>query len=441
MEKDKSHHCSGSSLPPSGRYSGFSPPNSSYNVKPEQSGLPNLPPLGPGSSSSEQGHFGHSDARQFSHDISRMSDNPSKNLGHRRAHSEILTLPDDISFDSDLGVVGGFDGPSFSDETEEDLLSMYLDMDKFNSTSATSAFQVGESSNSLAAELGSSSGFASAFANQSLADNNAAQGLSEKPRIRHQHSQSMDGSTSIKAEMLMSGSEDPSSGDAKKAMSAAKLAELALIDPKRAKRIWANRQSAARSKERKMRYIAELERKVQTLQTEATSLSAQLTLLQRDTNGLTSENGELKIRLQTMEQQVHLQDALNDALKEEIQHLKVLTGQAIANNGGAMMNYPAQYGAANQQQQQQQQYYNSNNHAVHTLLTAQQLQQLQIHSQKQQQQHHHQRQFQQQQQQQHQLHQQFQQQFQSQSSSMQASSVQKDNIAPPNPPPDGSSKD
>jgi len=45
-------------------------------------------------------------------------------------------------------------------------------------------------------------------------------------------------------------------------------------------RIWANRQSAARSKERKIRYIAELERKVQTLQTEATTLSAQLTMLQ-----------------------------------------------------------------------------------------------------------------------------------------------------------------
>jgi len=45
-------------------------------------------------------------------------------------------------------------------------------------------------------------------------------------------------------------------------------------------RIWANRQSAARSKERKMRYIAELERKVQTLQTEATTLSAQLASLQ-----------------------------------------------------------------------------------------------------------------------------------------------------------------
>ncbi|KAI3470149.1 hypothetical protein Pfo_026812 [Paulownia fortunei] len=396
MDKDKSHHGSGSLLPPSGRYSVFSPPNSSYNMKSEQSGSSSLPPLGPGSSS-EQGHFGHampSDSSRFSHDISRMPDNPPKNLGHRRAHSEILTLPDDISFDSDLGVVGGLDGPSFSDETEEDLLSMYLDMDKFNSTSATSAFQVGESSTSLAAEPGSST--APALANQ-LADN-AAPALSEKPRIRHQHSQSMDGSTTIKPEMLMSGSEDPSLGDSKKAMSAAKLAELALIDPKRAKRIWANRQSAARSKERKMRYIAELERKVQTLQTEATSLSAQLTLLQRDTNGLTAENSELKLRLQTMEQQVHLQDALNDALKEEIQHLKVLTGQTIA-NGGAMMNFPASYGA-------NQQYYTSN-HAVHTLLTAQQLQQLQIHSQKQQQQQHpfqqHQlHQFQQQQQLQHQ---------------------------------------
>lgn len=45
-------------------------------------------------------------------------------------------------------------------------------------------------------------------------------------------------------------------------------------------RILANRQSAARSKERKARYISELESKVQTLQTEATTLSAQLTLFQ-----------------------------------------------------------------------------------------------------------------------------------------------------------------
>nr|KYP65987.1 putative transcription factor PosF21 [Cajanus cajan] len=175
--------------------------------------------------------------------------------------------------------------------------------------------------------------------------------------------------------MLLSGADDVSAVDTKKAVSAAKLAELALIDPKRAKRIWANRQSAARSKERKIRYISELEGKVQTLQTEATSLSAQLTLLQRDSNGLTTENSELKLRLQTMEQQVHLQNALNDALRDEIQHLKVLTGQVVPNGGP--INFSSFGGG--------QQFY-PNNQAMHTLLAAQQFQQLQIHSQKQQQQ-------------------------------------------------------
>lgn len=66
--------------------------------------------------------------------------------------------------------------------------------------------------------------------------------------------------------------------------------------------------------------------------------------------------------------------ALNDALKEEIQHLKVLTGQGMANGGPMMMNFGPSFGAG-------QQFY-PNNHAMHTLLTAHQLQQLQLHSQK-----------------------------------------------------------
>ncbi|KAL8540117.1 hypothetical protein ACS0TY_001636 [Phlomoides rotata] len=99
-----------------------------------------------------------------------------------------------------------------------------------------------------------------------------------------------------------------SGAEIKKIMENEKLAEIALSDPKRAKRILANRQSAARSKERKMRYITELEHKVQTLQTEATTLSAQLTMLQRDSAGLTSHNNELKFRLQSMEQQAQLRD-------------------------------------------------------------------------------------------------------------------------------------
>ncbi|CAH8282480.1 unnamed protein product [Eruca vesicaria subsp. sativa] len=277
-----------------------------------------LPPPSP------SGRFSpFSDANRLSHDMSRMLEHPPKKIGHRRAHSEILTLPDDFSFDFDLGLVGSVttnaDGPSFSDDTDGDLMmSMYLDMDKINS-SATSSVQVGEPSvtdwkNEMHITGSTSNPLNSSFG--------------ERPRVRHRHSHSMDGSLNI-SEMLMSGNEEDSVVDGKKSMSAAKLAELALIDPKRAKRIWANRQSAARSKERKTRYIFELERKVQTLQTEATTLSAQITLLQRDANGLTVENNELKLRLQTMEQKVQLQDELNEALKEEIQHLKVFTGQVV----------------------------------------------------------------------------------------------------------------
>ncbi|XP_068665298.1 probable transcription factor PosF21 [Aristolochia californica] len=341
--------------PPSGRYSGFPSTTNSFTLKSDAS------PSSASVTTPDSILFGSAispESSRFSHDISGMPDFPPKNRGHRRAHSEILGLPDDISFDSDLGVVGSGDGPSLSDETEEDLISMYIDMDKFSSSCATSVLQIGESSGTVRASAAPSE--------------NVSTGPSDKPRVRHQHSQSMDGSTSIKPELFVSAAEGASVADTKKAVSAAKLADLALIDPKRAKRIWANRQSAARSKERKMRYISELERKVQTLQNEATTLSAQLTMLQRDTTELTAENNELKLRLQTMEQQVHLQDALNDALREEIQHLKILTGQGMS-NGAPLMNYGASFsGSVNQ-------FYSQNN-SVRTLLAARQLQQLQLQS-------------------------------------------------------------
>ncbi|EHA8589921.1 putative transcription factor PosF21 [Cocos nucifera] len=366
MEKDKSpvHGGVGGGgcglRPPSSRYAVFASPSSSCAVKCEASSSSSVT-----GDASESGHFSAAvvpDTGQFSHDISGMPDYPPRNVGHRRAQSEILSLPDDISFDSDLGVVGSGEAPSLSDETEEDPLSMYLDMDKFTSSSAISGLDLPGTETA-----GPAAAPAPTFP---LQTENSAATSSERPRVRHQHSQSMDGSTSIKPEMLASGSEGPSLAETKKAMSAAKLADLALVDPKRAKRvscikricyygfynsnrliailiqhriarrktgvirdennfkfngvlkeennfrcqdisiprIWANRQSAARSKERKMRYIAELERKVQTLQTEATTLSAQLTMLQSDTTGLTAENNELKLRLQTVEQQVHLQD-------------------------------------------------------------------------------------------------------------------------------------
>ncbi|KAF8657879.1 hypothetical protein HU200_059689 [Digitaria exilis] len=177
----------------------------------------------------------------------------------------------------------------------------------------------------------------------------------------HKRSGSMDGATSpFEGESALStGLPDY----AKKAMPAERIAELALIDPKRAKRILANRQSAARSKERKIKYTSELERKVQTLQTEATTLSAQLTLLQRDTTGLTAENRELKLRLQSMEEQAKLRDALNEALREEVQRLKIAAGQENMNgnlfNGGLQQQIPSYFVQQQPQQQQQMSYFGS----------------------------------------------------------------------------------
>ncbi|XP_073137876.1 cytokinin dehydrogenase 3-like [Henckelia pumila] len=81
-----------------------------------------------------------------------------------------------------------------------------------------------------------------------------------------------------------------------------KQAEIALSDPKRAKRT-------------ENKNIAKLEHKVQTIQTEATTLSAQLTLLQRDSACLANQNNELKFRLQAMEQQAQLRDV---AAKEKL---------------------------------------------------------------------------------------------------------------------------
>ncbi|EMS60907.1 Transcription factor RF2a [Triticum urartu] len=128
----------------------------------------------------------------------------------------------------------------------------------------------------------------------------------------------------------------------KRIMADEKLAEMALADPKRVKRVLANRQSAARSKERRMRYIAELEHKVQILQTEATTLSAQLTHLQRDSSGLATHNNELKFRLQAMEQQAQLRDALNEALTGEVQRLKQSATSERGGDAGSSSNLAQQ---------------------------------------------------------------------------------------------------
>ncbi|XP_078436568.1 transcription factor RF2b-like [Wolffia australiana] len=230
---------------------------------------------------------------------------------HRRGQSQLeFRTPEDLSQASGDRRSSGFD----EIEMEDDPFCTFMDMEKIESKldaggTTTSSLQNRE--NWVSEE----------------ADRHALSSDSMNYRPKHRYSNSVDGSIMFLSTPTRSGCSIGEAGEAKKAMPPEKLAELAALDPKRAKRILANRLSAARSKERKARYISELEQKVQALQTEATTLSAQLTLYERDTQNLTSENTELKVRCQAMEQQAQLSDALSRALKLEMVRLKIATGE------------------------------------------------------------------------------------------------------------------
>ncbi|XP_008808308.3 transcription factor RF2b-like [Phoenix dactylifera] len=244
-----------------------------------------------------------------------------RGVHHRRARSELaFRIPEDLDLSSGDPLVGG----SFDDiGSVDDLFCTFMDIEKIGCRLEGSG-------------SGSEGGVCRDRATESSEGGedrkigNAAGAAAV--RSKHRHSSSIDGSSMMSSGTTRGEGAFGEVVEAKKAMTAEQLAELSALDPKRAKRILANRQSAARSKERKARYISELERKVQTLQTEATTLSAQLTLFQRDTTGLSAENAELKIRLQAMEQQAQLRDALNEALKQEVERLKIATGE-ISNLG------------------------------------------------------------------------------------------------------------
>ncbi|XP_072999152.1 transcription factor RF2a-like [Typha latifolia] len=241
------------------------------------------------------------------HGIDQIPDTRPRNTGHRRTHSEIISLSDG------------------NDNDDDELFFMLKDMEKFNSScEEISRVLEGEPLEPHQVEEAAAVG---------------ASALSPPPcsRLRHQHGRSMDESSSFNSQLVRLSMQGLSPAETRKAMSVEKLANIALVDPKRAKRMWENRQSAARSKERKIQYKAELERRVQALQTETTMLATKISLVENDIIGLTAENSEMKLYLQSIKQQIHFQDALNDALKEEIKWLRIATSQMSSNDGAIPM--------------------------------------------------------------------------------------------------------
>ncbi|CAB4277410.1 unnamed protein product [Prunus armeniaca] len=117
-------------------------------------------------------------------------------------------------------------------------------------------------------------------------------------------------------------------------------------DPKRVKRILANRQSAQRSRVRKLQYISELERSVTTLQSEVSALSPRVAFLDHQRLILNVDNSALKQRIAALAQDKLFKDAHQEALKKEIERLRqVYHHQSLKKMGNQN---------AQQQQQQQQ---------------------------------------------------------------------------------------
>ncbi|CAO2182859.1 unnamed protein product [Urochloa humidicola] len=107
-------------------------------------------------------------------------------------------------------------------------------------------------------------------------------------------------------------------------------------DPKRVKRILANRQSAQRSRVRKLQYISELERSVTTLQNEVSVLSPRVAFLDQQRTILTVGNSHLKQRIAALAQDKIFKDAHQEALRKEIERLRqVYEQQNLKMSAGA----------------------------------------------------------------------------------------------------------
>uniref|UniRef100_K7LWF5 BZIP domain-containing protein n=1 Tax=Glycine max TaxID=3847 RepID=K7LWF5_SOYBN len=91
--------------------------------------------------------------------------------------------------------------------------------------------------------------------------------------------------------------------------------------------ILANRQSAQRSRVRKLQYISELERSVTTLQTEVSALSPRVAFLDHQRLILNVDNSALKQRIAALAQDKIFKDAHQEALKKEIERLRQIYHQ------------------------------------------------------------------------------------------------------------------
>lgn len=99
----------------------------------------------------------------------------------------------------------------------------------------------------------------------------------------------------------------------------------AQLDPKRAKRIIANRQSAHKSRMKKLQYIHELEGSTEQVSKQIDDLQQEADRLRTRHTELLKASDQYAYKVTQLQQQLNYQEALNRALKNEIARLRSLS--------------------------------------------------------------------------------------------------------------------
>ena len=101
--------------------------------------------------------------------------------------------------------------------------------------------------------------------------------------------------------------------------------QLAMLDPKRARCIIANRQSAARSKERRLKYITELEKKLHAVREEVGKMADAKAELQTKADALQEENRAFAGYVDRLKGLISQQEQQKDDLEATLAALSVST--------------------------------------------------------------------------------------------------------------------
>ena len=129
-------------------------------------------------------------------------------------------------------------------------------------------------------------------------------------------------SASRRLSVGLAGLDDETAMEMVRAPSASQKADHTSLDPKKARRVLANRQSAQRSRLRKLQYISELEKRVNSMQAEAAGVEAQVLEFQQNTTSQATELEQLKQKLNSLQSQMQYKDALFETLKAELDTLR-----------------------------------------------------------------------------------------------------------------------